>query len=340
MLNRIKEIIGKVEKDWSINLSSPELKECYIVEKQHVAGFKYDKVINEIVNYIENYIKNNSYTKRKGILGIEGGYWETTIPNEITQQIDFINNLTIKVTIEDFKKDKTNANTFGTGETHHYKFNDIIDNKINNNTILVNGVSFNKMLSDYSVRNNLYHELNHAYEDYKRLQKININNKGLSMYNLTGEVNNFLHTVKNSGKDENTQRFHDICYRLFDKRELSAASTSTYAYLKSINGKRENIIKDLQHTQAYQEYLYFKVCVKELQKLWGEEWWSHKKNLFNKKQNMSAQSFKNWFINRCRVYLDRYFHYMVTAAALYYDEHEDKKMSPDFVITGGKAILK
>ena len=70
MLNRIKEIMGHVENNSSISLSKKELIECQIVEQQHVAGCKYDSVIDEITNYTSSYIRLNPYNKQKGYYGI------------------------------------------------------------------------------------------------------------------------------------------------------------------------------------------------------------------------------------------------------------------------------
>ena len=61
---RVLKIIGNVENTtlysevnlYRDKLTENEKKNLLIVEKQHVAGFKYDKVISEIIDYIDDYI--------------------------------------------------------------------------------------------------------------------------------------------------------------------------------------------------------------------------------------------------------------------------------------------
>lgn len=325
MLNRIKEIMGHVENNSSISLSKKELIECQIVEQQHVAGCKYDSVIDEITNYTSSYIQLNPYNKQKGDYGINGGYWNFKIPQMITQKIDFVEILEIIVEVEDFTQKQNYEH--GSGGDYASPVSFIINDKLSQGRIMINAISYNGVLQEYSLRNNLYHEINHTYEQYKRLK----NNAQITMFTDNRKYNIFLDKIKKSDDDEFTKMFYFLHYRLFRKSELSAAVSSVYAYLKTINGDRKNIMRDLQKTQAYFEYKNLKNFVENLEKYWGEEWWERKRNLYSKKIEMSPQKFKNWFINRCHVYLNKYFHYMTSAAALYYDRHEPLKEQNEFI---------
>ena len=333
-LEKILNLVGRVEgksltkeiEEARKSYTKHELKEMIIVEKQHVAGFKYDNVIDLIVGYIDGYIQINPPIYDR---------WEFTIPTFITKQFDFVHDMTIEVQIINYTLDATNANYHGEGETLFHRNNHIFLNKISDSHIIVGGIAFDNTLVEYSVRNNLYHELNHAYEEYKRT----LNNDKKGMFNHILSYNNMQNKIAQSGDDDYTKIFQFIHYRLFNNSELSAAASSTYAFLKSIKGKRENLARDLKQTQGFIEYSEIKKYVETLEQFWNEEWWENKRNLYDKKLNITPQAFKNWFIGCCRILLNKYFHYMTSAAALYYNETEEKKTIPTIISTGKKPQI-
>lgn len=335
-LNEIFDMMfrmGMNEKKYP--LTESEKYEISIVENQHVAGFRYDNVLKEMMRYVEKYIRTTPYHKQKGFMGIKGGFWTFEIPKSITEKITFIENLRVIVHVEDFRAEQDDFSVFGRGITYHSDANKIVDGVLKSETIEVYGLSINKRLCGKSISGNLFHELNHAYEEYKRLEKNDVvNGIDRTVVGYRKKREDFLAKIDKSGLDTETTMFRFLVYRLFDKSELSAASTSTYAYLQSIDGKRENVTRDIQQTQAYQEYNIMKSYLDTLEKHWGEEWWNVKKKLYSNKENLKTQGFKNWFIGYCRILLKRYFHYMTSAAALYYDSHEEKKAPPKVVYSG------
>ena len=328
-LRRILNIIGNVEQkplvaevdSYRTNLTEAEKKEMLIVEKQHVAGFKYNKVIDEVIDYIEDYIFMSSYNSQTKT-GKKG--WVFTIPSDITRSFDFVNNLTLNVNIIDmpYGEPLNKSLEFGRGDTTVRNNHEIVNGKLNSITIILKGFCVDDELVDYSIRNVLYHELNHAYETWKRqLRYAQTENQGDTFLVASIKANEL---QKNLTGDKYGKHMENIFHRLWDKSELSAAATSTYSYLKSVGGIRENLPKDIQHTQAWVEYQTLKEAINDLKNYWVPWFWELYGNLYTRKKGTDPQKFKNWFLKRTNIYLKNYFHYMLSAATLYYDETEEQ----------------
>lgn len=345
ILESILNLVGRIEgKTLEAELNEvrksytpEELNEAMIVEKQHVAGFKYNDVIDEVIWYIRRYLHNEPYSEQKDG---GGGWWNFEIPSQITRKFDFVSDLVIKVEIEDFEGDDKAANDFGGGETYTKSYEGLVGNTLNGGQFLIRGISYNRTLSDYSIRNNLYHELTHEYENYKRrenLQKIGEKNSMNSVLRFHNEI---IADIDSSGDDNATKVFSFIYYRLFNQSELSAAASSTYAYLKSIKGQRREMLRDLKKTQAYDEYDWMKKQIEALKGVWDEEWWRNKMRIFWKHGVSDPREFKSWFLSHAKDYLKKYFHAMTSAAALYYDETEKKPYISDVISTKGPTITE
>lgn len=326
-LRRMMQIMGIVENRQlfsEINeahkeYTKQELNEIYIVEKQHVAPFKYGNIIDEIIEYIEDYIFMSNYNLKfsNGKLG-----WKFIIPESITKKIDFIKKLELIVTIVDDDEGETLGSTFGAGDVNFGDYHFISDNKIGYMKINVKGMAIDDELIDYSIRNGIYHELNHAYEAYKRQQ--HFEDSGDFKVAPRTDASKKQNVQQNLTGDRYGHMMQNIFYRLWDKSELSAAATSTYSYFKSNGGERSHISIDIQNTQAYHEYVRLKEDIEELNKYWDENFWETYKKLYSSKKNKTVQSFKNWFIKRSHQFLSKYFHFMLSAALLYFDENDEK----------------
>ena len=343
-LRRMLQIMGVVENRQLFSevfeahkeYTNDEKKRILVVEKLHIAAFKYGNVIDEIIEYIEDYIFMSDFNIRtkNGKMG-----WNFVIPSYITKKIDFIKTLDINVSIISDEENTTRNKSFGEGDINFGDFHFMTNGKIGYIKMNIHGVAIDGELIDYTIRNTLYHELNHAYEVYRRqenfeekgdldvIPKIDAAKKQNVQLNLTG--------------DKYGHMMQSIFYRLWDKSELSAAATSVYSYLKSNGGERSRLSIDLLETQAYHEYVLLKEYIDELTKYWGEEFWESYHKLYDKKQNRGTQFFKNWFIKRSRLLLKTYFHYMLSAASAYYDEIEEKmKESTAFKKFGGNNVIK
>ena len=162
---------------------------------------------------------------------------------------------------------------------------------------------------------------------------------GERFFDASFKQQNIIDLIDSSGSDEFTNYFSVIYYRLFDKSELSAAASSTYAYLKTVNGKRGEILKDIRKTQAYQEYQLLKSMLRELKKKNNTTWWDIKKQILWGNNGSSSPEFKNWFLLKAQNYLKKYFHYMMSAAASYYDDSEEKSPQNHIIKTEDPKIV-
>jgi hypothetical protein len=203
----------------------------------------------------------------------------------------------------------------------------------------IRGVCIDNELLDYSIRNGIYHELNHAYEAYKR-QK-HFEDSGDFEFTAKNDAQKRLSVQKNLTNDRYGHMMQNILYRLWDPSELSAGATSTYSFFKSNGGERSHISIDLQNTQAYREYCQLKEDIDTLNQYWNEDFWAKYKDLYSSKKSKTIQSFKNWFIKRSHHFLNKYFHYMLSAASAYYDEIEEKmKENTAYKKIGRNNIIK
>lgn len=322
---RVLGIMGQTEnkvfdaevESYRKRLNENEAKRLLIVEKQHVAGFPYDKVIDEIVEYIKRYVSISDKNCRFGkYLG-----WKFTIPEYICRKFDFIERLTIDIRVLNLSLDDTSFSDCGMGncEWDDDTIN-VQDNKLNEIGIITYGVVRGGELIDYSIKNNLYHELHHAYELYCRFLQYNKNDSFKS--DLLAKIDNFNQRAVNLTNDEFGEMMENVLYRLWGFGESSAVASSTYAYLKSVGGERKNLAKDLQNSQAFQEYKELKEQLDRLNKYHGQQFWEAYKQLWDYKKGFSNVAFKNWFIKRSNLLLMNFYHNMLSAAALYYDETE------------------
>ena len=139
-----------------VNLNEIENKVFRLVEERGVAAFPYIAIIKQILVYVQ-----------KEIVGINTGETKTVIiPYNITSKIDFINNLTITVTVED---GENLAYKYGGGSANISKNAKLINKKIDYCHIKIDAYSFCGILYKNTIYNNLCHELNHMYEAWKEL---------------------------------------------------------------------------------------------------------------------------------------------------------------------------
>ena len=256
-LRRMMQIMGIVENRQlfsEINeahkeYTNDERKKMLVVEKLHIAAFDYSDVIDEIIEYIEDYI----FVSNFNIKTSNGKYgWKFTIPDSITKKIEFIKKLEINVSIVSLKKEEEAKNKFGNGDINFGDFHFITGGKIGFIKMNIHGISIDDELVDYTIRNTLYHELNHAYEVYRRQESFEEKGDLSIMPSIDADKRNSVQL--NLTNDKYGHMMQSIFYRLWDKSELSAAATSVYSYLKSNGGERSRLSIDLLETQAYHEY--------------------------------------------------------------------------------------
>ena len=168
--NHIYEIYDK--------FTSIELKECLIVETRGIGAFKYNNVITSIITYSRNYLKNNKPNKvyyKSGLYPIEE--YEFSIPSELLNNLTFVKDTQINIIIKNILIDDKFkvSDLFGNGTASHSNFDKIINDngvdKLETIDIEINGYAINGELEHKTLLMPLYHELNHAIENYERLKK-------------------------------------------------------------------------------------------------------------------------------------------------------------------------
>lgn len=123
----------------------------------------------------------------------------------------------------------------------------IYNEKLSNVYIKIHTYSSLNKLNDTTLLNNIYHELNHAYDAFKA----KIKDSGLNRYIVDSNRINYPSNVN----------FHEywkeIFYHLFSKTEFNALVASVYGDLKAMSSKRENFHNDYKKTLAYKAYNFF-----------------------------------------------------------------------------------
>lgn len=308
------------------NFTKSELNSCLLVERQGISAFKYNNVINEILKFCNHYIKNNKpnnfFINYEDIPCEE---YKIIIPYEITNKIDFIKELNLEIKVINYLTNnsfKDNSN----GKTISNKYDSIIDvngnYKLNDTKIYITCQSINNEIINNTFLVTIYHELNHAYENYNRL--INYfkgKTNELGLYDNLKKINYQKRISLLFNKEY--YDFGVILYYLWTKSEFNSFSTALYAELKSINSKRENFTKDLNNLKAFKNYNIIKQYVLKLHNINDEHKWKHVINIIYPNYKGNYQTFKNSFIKRTNILLNSLFKKMIKSAILYYDEIDE-----------------
>lgn len=312
-------------------LENIENKVIRLVEERGVAASKYNVVAKKIVNYCEqqalilliNKIEKYNYNENEITF---------TIPKEITEEIDFIENLEIHVTITDTKK---GSNFTGGGNCTLKYSNEIVDNKIKFAEIEIHGYCYYGALYTRTILSTLYHELNHCYDYYNDVIKNygTISNRMINQFTKSNIDKLYFFLSENYNS-----LFEDILYRLFSETELNALIASVYGDLQSLKSKRENFKEDLNKVFAYNFYKKIKKEYKNLYKYGiNEENFTQIKNYLNglgiylTPYNDGVESFKKELIRKTSYLLSRLIKGIGRAASVYYDNMEFKPHEGDSI---------
>lgn len=350
-LNKIKELMHNIDPSYPkqnnyIGLTKSEYNVIRIVEGRGVVDAKYEKVCNKICNYITDYIKEHNPKKTQTVYlkidnsPIELSEYSFQIPENITHNIDFIENFSLKINLKRFIKneDSNEINKIsslindGSGQTFHTNDNTITPNKkLGEMKIIINCYMINNNFITHTFTGPFYHEINHAYEDYKRfLRYFNDNNdKSLIMYNNLRKINYIVKFTLSQSNDKYDKAFCTILYRLWTDTERNALVSHLYGALKGKNSKRENYWEDLKSTQPYIIYKQLKdeyiplINSKPIDDEFANKWKNYIHIMGYNPNNIDIQQFKNNFIKRCNVLLSSLFKKFGSVATEYYDLNED-----------------
>lgn len=348
-IERINEIISKtsLDKDYilteaerSLRLEKFNKDECTVinlVEDRGLSGFRYQKIVDICVDYINKEL-NESDGEIEGIgtVTINGNKYngvlvrnfEISIPSELFNWVDIFDGLHITANVKNIigEFNKNDTIKFYPTDSGKYIINSTMDynyktKKLEDVRIEIGCYALNNQLNIHSFTSVFYHEFNHAYENYKRL----LNSHGarsMSDINSHMRYKNAIMMVKSKHKEYNKVGW--ILYRLWDKSELISGAASIYAELKEMGSKRGNFIKDIEKTNTYKRYKTYKKYIDEIKNddTITDTIWKNIAYLMGEFDNININDFKNSFIKRSYMLLDKYFRQMGKVASLYYDESE------------------
>lgn len=333
MYNKLKEDIEY--KTLLSKYNKREQKVINLVEERGISGFRYQKIINQCVDYINKYLASNQSNEQgTGNLKLNGKNinvnveaYNISIPPKLFNWVDIFNGLNISVKVYNIVKDLNREDEmkfYPHGEGAYALNNNLDynseDKKLYNVVIKIHCYALNGKLNIHSFSEVFYHEFNHAYENYKRL----LNSNGTSsIMNLNSRKRYNAAISYLNSNDLPAKAIGEILYRLWDDSELTATSGAIFGELKAMNSKRQNYVKDMENTHAYKHYLELKEAIEVLNKNDDEIIWYNVASIMDYfKINMDIKNFKDSFIKRSRLLLDKYFRQMGKAASLYYDETE------------------
>lgn len=350
---KIDEYRGRlleIMKNSNPDMSNEELDEAYkaykysqlydekeralvnLVETRGVAYFQYTDVINEIVDYVKMKvttrprvfipsITSDLFLKNRKAIKVPHEKTTITVPYEITSKINFFEFLSITVNIDRLISDidineVDDCATFG-GTSSHYNDNEYIslnaDNKLEGENININAYMYNETLIENRIRETLYHEINHAYQNYCILY-----NSQVERFKSPGNDKRVV-TMLQSG-DISRYSIGFLLYRLWDKAEMNAAVESVYGKLS----KRDEFGYELQSLKAYQEYKTFKDSyipsiiyarkdvLDEVAEILGITIKDYEK-------------FRKWFMTRTIALNNTFLHKIIKAAGLAYEKDENNR---------------
>ena len=300
-----------------------ENKIMRIVEERGYMGTKYIPVINEIISYTQNYILNNKFSHKNK--------WEFFIPVNITDKIDCVEDLQIKMIIEDNYRGGNNS---GGGSNDVFLSNTIRNGKLSLGNIKIYGYSYNRQLFKHTVFNSLSHELNHLQEIHKRMLS---KDNATTIFKLNKDAYD---AINKKFSDDDNLNFYikTIIYRLMRKSEFNALINGVYGDLDSHNSKRENFKEDINLTQAYSIYEYVRDNIDILNLLNDKEWDNILKsyNMLsanNAKPVVDMQSFKRNFKRKVVQKLNDLIKGIGKIASFYYDKQEIISLNRNDYIT-------
>lgn len=274
------------------------------------------------------------------------------IPPEDTKRVDFIENLTIKVSVvnilvpKEFDAYEIENATMGLspgGYIEVDKTNRLTpEGKLNKQVITCNVICVNDSPLMKMLEFIIHHELNHCYEQWQRLK--DLKNKGYMLkdddvVNITpSQYNQFAILERSSNPFE--KAFGYIMYWLYTKTEMNSNVNSVYGELAALKSKRQFFAFDLKKLTAYKRYEEIMgVYNKDNGKMMGgflnvlkncdnPEQWAKFANIMGKSD---WKTFKIWFINMVNRKAIDFFHKITKAASKYYDDTEPLKEQKYYV---------
>lgn len=334
MNKRIIEIIDKdinpsyllteqEHKRYESQLTSEEKRVVSLVEERGVYAFKYGSIMKKICDFISKSLNYNTPV----VSGFYKQYpmlkFNVDVPETILNNIDIFESLSIEVEMWNIiTNDDIEGDLYGQG-AGNYKLNQYdrltSTGKLPSTTIKVSGFAVNGKVVEHTIITSLYHEINHAADNYNRLKKY-------GNINLFDEYmdKNFPDIVKLRNSNNTIESaIGTIVYRLWINSEKNALVTSVYSDLKSMKSLRSNFVRDMQKTKAYQIYKQIKdVFLPEVVNINDSDVDAYKTILKIPSSINTKNGFVDYFTKKTNFLLGDLLKRTGKTATLYYDENE------------------
>lgn len=309
-----------------------------------------EKFDNGTFNLTINKLKDGEIVSERHTFKTEN--FKFIIPPEDTKRVDFIENLTIRVSVKnilvpkDFDAYEIENATMGLspgGYIEVDKTNRLTpEGKLNKQVITCNVICVNDSPLMKMLEFIIHHELNHCYEQWQRLK--GLKNKGYELKDdevvtiTPSQYKQF--AILERSSNTFAKAFGYIMYWLYSKTEMNSNVNSVYRELAALNSKRQFFAFDLKKLTAYKRYEEIMGGYNKdngnteggylnlLKNCNNSELWGKFADIMGKKD---WKSFKMWLINMVNRKAIDFFHKITKSASKYYDDTEPLKEQKYYV---------
>ena len=292
MNNLEKELLDEIRYSFPLELN--EWKRIkYLIEGQHVPDIT-DECANKISDWLVEYYFNNK-NKLTPSMRVFGGKllkYEIKVPVALCRDIKDVFFYSVDGIIELNISQNINYNFKNTGGYDEVDYDSLVLN--DEKRLVLNKIKFNINCFAFegnikqSVYGALIHELNHAYEDYKRL----CNKKSLNYKDWINKTKyRDLFDVENNKTDH--KRFLNFVLYHLSPTEINAKVAQAYGELKL--KKFSNSIEAseaIRKTQAYQTIEMAMEYLQDLREIKEENAQTELINYFNKMRKQQVKNFE------------------------------------------------
>jgi hypothetical protein len=305
-------------------LSEEEKNLIRMVEERHMGSFQFaaqiDKIVYTVTDWFQS-VRDNTYPMEEVVNGktIRSHEYKEVFYQHELPEFPFIANCYLYVKVTDFEelrvdriwRDGINGAQVSVGG----QYDEIKDNKLQFAEITCRIVSVAGVLHLSSFTSDLYHEVTHMYENYKRL--VNSNR------NLTAEKFHEHYKAIQLSLDSSNRYvsiFAWLVYHFLFESEASANISSVYSDLQSLDST--SFQDDMIDTTAGEMYLNGRQKdLPVLERAPLKEWQRELGALAGRfVRGKTPEEIREKTLKLLNQYLDRFFRRMCSAASLYYQD--------------------
>jgi hypothetical protein len=351
-----KEAIEEVAVNKILNSLTESQKAMILGEFRGIGNYEFRNIVDRMYATIAQCFKDNVYNNQQCIVTNPGRVNADTVyqfyysfNEEHKNNLPWVENLQINCTVYDYNEKRETDNIALSGsyyKNHPYTQYQPETDQFKYVLIDIEMIAVQDKIDYFSYNSPLYHELNHAYEDYERAKmdylKEKTSHNRLQDQTTREGYNSIVKDLAFSG-DPNLIGYGKILAILFCQSEFNAYVTQVYGQLKGMNS--QNMELDFPQTTLMK---FIDECnnsiIPKLKSL-PLEWWkeyidyylkllfknnpSGKPKLENMRPN-GLEKYKNKFFNQCSNYLEKFENKGRRAADVWYTENEKTNLGESF----------